>query len=325
MIRLVKTRCKTSLMWKPLKLVPWLLTATFTWSLGYVYNVRHGGETSWLRAMYERKIAFAAQVKAPRRVLVIGGSGANYATDAKTIEQLVGIPTMNLGLDGPVGLNVILPIMLEQVRPGDIVLLIPEDLILRDEDGLLERSAPFGIAVGKPGLGGVPPKELAQAYMLSGVPTLRGLTKSSIDIVEKGKMTGYYSDPVDEHGDPTVTKVRHGKWWQWTIRTPITKHAIARIAQFRKEVQAKGGTLVLSLPWVYGKTDDEKTIANMRQVAQELGKIAPLIAYDKNTFNVKTNSSWFADTHHHLKPEIRKVRAKEIAEDLKPMIDNNQL
>ena len=302
-------------MWKPLKLAPWLIAATASWSLGFIYNVYYGGEISWLSRMYREKIALAAEIRSPHRLLIVGGSGAHNSHDSARIEQGLGIPVMNLGLDGPVGLNVILPSDLVAVRPGDIVLLVPEDLILTDEDGLLERSAPFGIATGRPGLGDVPPKQLTQNFWLLGVPTLKALTKSALDLLEKGRMTGYYSDPITQRGDPTVTKHRKGKWWKWTISRPISPHAIARIQQFRQEVEAKGGKLVMSLPWVYASTEPE-TIANMKKTAEELAKIAPLVAYD-NLYNLKTDSHLFADTHHHLVPEARVLRAKQLVEGLK--------
>jgi hypothetical protein len=304
---------------KLLKLVPWLIAISVAWSIGFVYNVYYGGELSWLRSMYFQKMALAAQIQAPRRLIVLGGSGAHHSINSEILEQELHIPVMNMGLDGPVGLDVILPSILEAVRPGDIVLLIPEDIILTDGDGLLERSAPFGIAIGRPGLGGVPPKELAQEFWMLGVPSLRAIVKSSIDLVEKGRMTGYYSDPITKRGDPTVTKSRHGKWWQWSISKPISKHAIARITQFRKEVEAKGATLVLSLPWVYASTDSG-TVANMRKIVQNLAKIAPLV-YDKTSYNLKTDSSLFADTHHHLVPEARKIRSRQLAEQLKPVLE----
>lgn len=300
---------------KLLQLGSWFAVAGLAWGVGYVYNARYGGELSWLRMMYERKVALAAQVEAPRRLIVTGGSGAHYTINSQLIQQGLGIPVVNLGLDGPVGLDVIFPSILGQVRKGDIVLLIPEYLILWSENGLGDRSGQFGIATGRPGLGNVPPKQLAQDLMLVGVPTLRGVTKSTIDLIEKGKFTGYYSDPVNEFGDPTYTKPRTGKWWQLPINDPASPHAIQRIAKFKEEVEAKGGTLVLSLPWVYARTD-EKSVSNVKKTRDELAKIAPLI-YEKDTLNMKTDSNLFADTHYHLKPEARAIRAREIVEQLK--------
>ncbi|MGF1481784.1 MAG: hypothetical protein ACFB4I_20265 [Cyanophyceae cyanobacterium] len=304
-------------MWKLLKLTPWLIAAGFAWSVGFAYNVYYGGELSWLRAMYFQKTALADQINAPQRLLIMGGSGAHHSIDSRILEQELNIPVMNMGLDGPVGLNVILPSILEVVRPGDIVLLIPEDLILTDEDGLLERSASFGIAIGRPSLGEVPNKELVQTFWRLGIPSLRNLAKSTVDLVKKGRMTGYYSGPITHRGDPTVTKVRQGEWWQWRIHKPISRHAIARITKFRKEVESKGATLVLSLPWVYASTD-EKTVTNMRKTTQKLAQIAPLV-YEPTSYNLKTDSRLFADTHHHLVPEARKLRARQLAKQLKPV------
>jgi hypothetical protein len=307
---------------KPWNLASWIAVAGLAWGVGYLYNARYGGELSWLRMMYERKVAIAAEKtpensQAPRRLLITGGSGAHYTINSQLIEQQLGIPVINLGLDGPIGLDVILPSILPQVRKGDIVLLIPEYLILWADDGMGDRSGQFGTAIGSPGLGGVPPQRMVQDTLLLGNATLRSVTKSSIDLFEKGKFTGYYSDPVNEFGDPTVTKERTGDWWTLPINEPASKHALNRIAQFEKEVEARGGTLILSLPWVYA-SEDAKTINNAKQTAKDLSIIAPTI-YDKDTYNLKTDSNLFADTHYHLKPEARSIRAAEIVKQLKQL------
>lgn len=310
-------------MWKGLKLAPWAIASVTAWSLGFIYNVYYGGELSWLRGMYFEKMSLAAQVKTSPRLIILGGSGAHHSLNSEVLEQKLGIPVLNMGLDGPVGLNVILPSILEAVRPGDIVLLIPEDLILLDEDGLLARSAPFGIAIGRPGLGEVPPQQLIESFWLQGIPTLRAITKSTVDLVTKGQMTGYYSDPLTSRGDPSVTKDRQGKWWKWKIEKSISPHAIDRIMQFRQEVENKGATLVLSLPWVYASTE-AKTVGNMQKISQELSEIAPLV-YDKTDYNLKSDSSLFADTHHHLVPEARIIRSQQLAEQLNPVLKDLQV
>ncbi len=305
-------------MWKPLRLTPWLAAAGLAWSIGFVYNVFYGGELSWLRAMYWQKKAIAQETTGKPRLLITGGSGAHYTLDSELIETGLGIPVINLGLDGPIGLDVILPSIINEVRPGDIVLLIPEYLLLLDDDGLGDRSTGFGVAIGKLGLGGIPPKQLLQDVIALGIPSLRSITKSGVDVATKGKMTGYYSDPVNEWGDPTVFKIREQDWWQLPIDQPISTHAVQRIKEFRQEVETRGGALILSLPWIYGSTS-EATIKNITITAKELNKIAPLI-YDQNSLNIQTNTHLFADTHYHLKPEGSKVRGEELVEQLQPII-----
>lgn len=304
---------------KLLTLTSWVAIAGLAWTAGYIYNARYGGELSWLRIMYEQKMALADQVQGPKRILILGGSGAHYTVDAGVMQQELGRPVLNLGLDGPIGLDVILPSVQDKIRPGDVVLLIPEYLLLLDEDGFGDRSGQFGIAIGKPGLGGIPAQQLAQDTLMVGAPTLRALAKSSLDVVEKGKLTGYYSDPITQNGDPTVLKQRtKSKWWQMKIKAPISDYAYQRIAKFRQEVEAKGATLVLGLPWLYA-SDDPQTIENVQKTATKLAAIAPLL-YDKTSFNLKTDSSLFADTHYHLNQPARRIRSVELAQHFKQVM-----
>ncbi len=303
-------------MTKP-KLLPWMAAAGLAWVAGFIYNVYLGGEAHWLKSMYEKKVAIAATIDEPK-LLVTGGSGAHYTLDSALLEDELGLPVVNLGIDGPVGLNVILPSVLEQVNPGDTVLLIPEYLVLHHENGLGERSGAFSIATGRPGVGDIPAKQLTQDLLLLGVPSLRGVIKSARDLVNEGKLTGYYDDPLTANGDPTVDKARVGDWWQLAIKTPATDHAIDRIAQFQAEVEAKGGTLVLALPWVYADSSNE-TQDNILKTVDALDDIAPLV-YDADTLNVQSDVSLFADTHYHLTAEGRTVRSRQLAAELKPIL-----
>lgn len=301
---------------KFLRLSSWFAIAGLTWAVGYFYNARYGGELSWLRMMYEQKMAIAKEVQAPQRILIVGGSGAHYTVDAELMQKDLGIPSINMATDGPIGLDVILPSVSDAIKKGDIVVLIPEYLLLLDDDGFGDRSGQFGAAIGQPGLGNIPAKQLAQDMMLLGVSTLKAVTKSSLDVVEKGRLTGYYSDPITANGDPTVMKQRtKSKWWSLTINDSVSPHSLRRIQQFKQEVEAKGATLVLGLSWIYGSTDS-KTLGNIRKTADELSKIAPVL-YDKESLNVKTDSSLFADTHYHLNPSGRRTRTTELVQQLK--------
>jgi len=43
-----------------------------------------------------------------------------------------------------------------------------------------------------------------------GVPSLRAIVKTAVDVIQTGKARGYLSDPITEKGDPTVVKHRTG-------------------------------------------------------------------------------------------------------------------
>ena len=306
------------------KLLPWVLSAGVAWSIGCLYNVYYGGELSWLRRLYDQKVTLLNQIDAPRRIILAGGSGVQYSIDSAELEKQLGIPVLNFGLQGDIGLNVICPMILEKVRKNDIVVLIPEYLMLMDDDGFgqgetLFGSGPFGIAIGRPGIGGLGGRQLAEDFWSLGVPGLKVLTKSTVELVETGKMTGYYADPITDKGDPTFVKPRKGKWWKMTLDKPATEHSLQRIEQFRQELAAKGAHLVVSFSWIYADTKDQKTRDSVRISAEKLERIVPTV-YNKTTLNLSDDPSIFADTHYHLLPEPRLVRSRELAEQLKPVI-----
>jgi len=306
------------------KLLPWVLSFSTAWFLGFLYNVQYGGELSWLRRLYEQKVTYLNEIHSPGRVILLGGSGVHYTVNSEYMEKELGVPVFNFGLQGDIGLNVICPMILDKVKKGDTIVLIPEYLMLTDEDGFgqgegLFGSGPFGLAIGKPGLGGLNLKKLAEDTWLLGVPSLRALTKSAVELVEKGKVTGYYADPITKEGDPTFIKPRTGKWWKMKVDKPISPHSLKRIEQFRQELEAKGAHLVISLAWLYADTEDPKTRENVRLSAEALEKIAPTV-YNKENLNLKDDSSLFADTHYHLLSRGRLLRSQELVEQLKPVI-----
>lgn len=302
------------------KLWSWAAIAGLAWGAGTLYNVYGGGESTWLRSLYQRKVALAQTIESPK-LIVTGGSGAHYTIDSEVLETELGLPVINMGIDGPVGLNLILPSVLPEVKPGDTVLLIPEYLLLNHENGLGERSGAFALATGQPLAGNLSPEQLAQNLLMLGVPSLRAVVKSSTDIVTLGRVTGYYDDPLTDQGDPTVTKERQGKWWQLQIKNPATPHALERIAKFRQEVEAQGGTLLLALPWVYGDASHPETQANVEATAKALSDIAPLV-YAPETLNIQTDSGLFADTHYHLTPKARRLRSQTLVQELQPLLLN---
>lgn len=302
----------------PLSLSPWLIAFVLSWSLGFAFNVYHGGLIGWLRKAYNHKVALVNNIQGNHRIILVGGSGMHYSVDVQLMEQKLGIPAFNFGLDGKLGLDVIFPSILPEIRQGDIVLVIPEYLMLEDDDGLGTISTHFAIATHKFDMIDVPIQKWLEDGWILGIPGLNAIVKSGVDLATKGKFDEYYADPLTERGEPTKTWERSGKWWKLPINKSITPHSIQKIQQFKQDVEAKGATLILSLPVIYGDNSEE-TIKNVTQTKAELSKIAPTI-YDPATLNIWTDATPFAETHYHLKPEGRIKRTEEIVEQLKPIL-----
>ncbi len=152
---------------------------------------------------------------------------------------------------------------------------------------------------------------------------MNGLVKSGVDLATKGKFDEYYSDTLTERGEPTKTWERSAKWWKLGIDKPISAHSIEKIKEFKQEIEAKGATLILSLPVIYGN-NNERTIKNVTQTKEELSKIAPTI-YNPDNLNIWTDSTPFAETHYHLNPEGRIKRTEEIVTQIKPILIEKQI
>jgi hypothetical protein len=295
------------------RLWTWGLVAGGLWSIGFIYNVYIGGFPSSLRSTYKLKVELAQEIEKPK-IIIAGGSGVHYTINSDVMEKALGLPVMNFGTNGGIGLNVLLSSVIDQVSPGDIILLIPEYPLILNDNGLDRLSATFSLVIGRPGLGGVPPKELAENTLALGVPSLQALVKTGQDWIQEGRLD-YFGDPLTKRGDATIELKRSGKWWKMPIKSSITKHSIESLHQFRKDVELRGGTLVFSLPVIYG-SEDEETRRNIQKTADALSEVAPTL-YDPNTLNIEKNSDFFADTHYHLKIPYRVKRSQQLAKQLR--------
>lgn len=103
-------------------------------------------EAAWVRGIWARKLALAAQLPplheaTPHggRILIVGGSSGLFSFDAELLEARLGRPVMNLGTHAGLGLRHLLADAREVARPGDFVLLALENSHYRSSgDRLIE-------------------------------------------------------------------------------------------------------------------------------------------------------------------------------------------
>ncbi|MBE9125803.1 MULTISPECIES: hypothetical protein [unclassified Coleofasciculus] len=292
------------------------MVVVLAWSFGYLGKINDGGELSWARSIYKLKAQKANKAKGSRRVLILGGSGTHFGVNAQQIEQELGIPVFNMGVHGSLGINIILDSISGQIHRGDFIVVIPEYAILEDEDGIDRMASPFGIAIGRPGLGGVPYEELAEDLLNAGNPGLKYVTKSSLDFIRQIKNPRYYSDRLNANGDPVDLKRRIVE--PAVLNIHLSAYACLRLKKFRDQLDRSEATLILALPWVYTNID-ENTLVNAKKITEKLLEISPVI-YDKKSFNLKNDSTLFGDTVYHLNDKGIKIRSLELAQQLKQVL-----
>lgn len=76
----------------------------------------------WIRDAFVLKEHLADQVAGEPRILIMAGSGSLYGIDSSLIEKETGRPTVNLAINGGLGLDFIAKQTLRVAGPGDVVL-----------------------------------------------------------------------------------------------------------------------------------------------------------------------------------------------------------
>jgi len=81
--------------------------------------------SSWASDLIEKKEALAAAIPGPK-LLIFGGSGTTFGVSAQRIQEITGVPSVNMGTHAGLNMDLILHLARKTARPGDTVLLVPE-------------------------------------------------------------------------------------------------------------------------------------------------------------------------------------------------------
>jgi hypothetical protein len=301
------------------KLWAWLLLAAACWTCGYLVNVSAlDSDLAWAVALDRRKGEIAQAAAGAPRVLLVGGSQTHFSVDASQLERESGCRALNLGLHAAVGLNAMLERSLERVARGDLVLLLPEYATLAG-DGTQWLTAAFGAAVGRPGIGGAGFEQRARLAFAAGTTSLTSLGKSAWVALGGAAGRSAQLHEVGERGDAMVflTDQRPTEAVESiSVGTP----ALERIAIYAQELQARGATLVLALPWLYiPESGRVKALAAAGTVAARLAQVAPLLEHSPG-HNLQANPDLFSDTNYHASPAGRELHTRRLGAALRPQL-----
>lgn len=89
-----------------------------------INNIIPADETGYMAAMIDKRRLL--KDTPPPRVILVGGSNLVFGADSKLLAQKLGIPVVNYGLHGGLGLTIILNSLQPDLRSGDIVVISPE-------------------------------------------------------------------------------------------------------------------------------------------------------------------------------------------------------
>ena len=196
-------------------------------------------------------------------------------------------------------------------RKGDIILIIPEYSVAADSDGVGRLAGRFGLLTGLIHEMDISWEMKAQSILQLGNPSLRSLYGFGLEVYRQEPNTIFYTEDVDDLGNPTELKIRSPQPGQ--LRLSPSEQVIQRLKTFQAYVEKQGGTVIIGLPWLLDIADETSKKHAMEFVA-EYRKVAPVI-YDTD-YNLKTDKMLFGDTVYHLNHEGVKQRSEAVAAQL---------
>lgn len=292
-------------------LAKWAAVFVSAWAAGLGFNAAAlDTDVSWTKSVYLQKKQIAASLSGEPRLVFVGGSGVHYSVDAAEVERQLGIPSINFGLHAGLGLDPILTLALESVRPGDIVVLIPEYGVLADPEGSGWLSGMFGASIGRPGVGAFGAMDTAKQLFRAGVVNQMSLGKGVFVGVFGAQ--GRAKPVVDTRGDTAV--FLDGSASPTAVEGHLSSSSRQRLDAFAVEVHARGAQLIVSLPTLLIAPGDGASVTAARDFAKALDRLGPVLS--DNDLNLTTDRSLFSDTGYHLNEHARQMRSRELAHQI---------
>ncbi len=302
-----------------------LLTVLLLWAIGghvfYRIDQAHDRQGYGLMAdLVAHKRKLAERTPGPR-VLVAGGSNAYYGIDSQLLQQGVGLPVVNVALPyGAYDDRINLHLLESVVKPGDVILYAAAGF-WGAEDAEKRRSRGFDsylVAQKLPDYerrfdgGGIPwqarPETTTLLLTLAESIWPRPPGRSWIvDTDAQGDFTGCVPAPV--------VLPQHFK-----SENPDADLA-ALMGTAAGRLAAKGGRLVVAMPWLFIKERDRRhwTAYRERFIGQYAAHKVPVIAAPPDVL-LRNDRRDFCDSPLHLSTEVVRLRSQQLAGALQPYV-----
>lgn len=300
-------------------LVLYTLSVLGLWALVtvVVFSLVETPITSYNAAAVDKKARLMA-LDSPKIVLVAGSNFA-FGIDSEMIETQTGYPVVNLGLHAGVGYQFYAEMAKDNLNKGDIVVVGFEyDLYngLMDIESVLhtleidwslaEDLAPqtwVSVATGLP-----------QYTFNRAINTLLGKRLTYEGVYSRASFNVYGDIAVDRPTNIMTNAARDA--WVTIDPSLVTKDFLAYFSAYKKAVEAKGATLVMTFASL-----DELNLDPDSDIAGFMDKLESLeIPLLHDPLEVVYPDDYFYDTHYHLNNTGVTIRTQALIDRLMPYL-----
>lgn len=255
-----------------------------------------------------------------RRIIFVGGSNLSFGINSEMIKQQTKLNPINNGLHASFGLVFMMQHTLKYIKKDDIIVLIPEYTHFFDDYAYGgEELYRLALDVNLKYLSDFNYRQLKD--IISYIPqySLTKIDKNEYGFHQESEF--YSANSFNGFGDAYkhwgLEKRQHDGYG--LSNSSIDENIIGKIDEFRKKVEEKGATFLISFPG-YEITSYNISFSKIMEIEAE---------YKKNRFEILGSPSRYAipdsltfDTPYHLRKQGADYRTKLLIDDLKNKFPN---
>jgi hypothetical protein len=261
------------------------------------------------------------------RIIFVGGSGLMYGLDSPCVEKALGLPVINTGLHGGLGMRFILSHVRPYIQPDDILILIPEyGVLARGYDFNAPTTASLVFTDPRDKISYLSPRDYLEA--LRGFPSVayNKVVVRPITRLRASQAPFLYPSPFywrklfNSNGD-IIAHLNASKSLspeQLKSYPPIGSNigdSVTMLKDFAEYATSRGAKVFLAFPPTVDTRYQQSApsiAAIYDQLKQRLN--IPIISLPSNYIYP---IDYFYDTPEHLTARGRKARTERLIEDLK--------
>lgn len=273
--------------------------------MGYICRAGRLGTTY-------KKHARLEAVSSPKMVL-IGGSNLHYGVNSKILQDSIGMPVVNMGIQQSIGLKYMFDEVKESLKEGDILLIAIEfpsyiDAPLEGRTNLTRIVSIYPFEIKH-----LNAKQYYQMMVYSGVAMKQHFRDIQNIIARKLQGTPSFNDYCDEFGDYHGHKGKSSVY----IPKPNTRSAApdsngftALLDVIRKEAEQKKVHILVGFSPCAEVIADKAFFDKLEALIPEDIKVGQMSDY-------RFPNDFFFDTPSHLSYDKREMRTQMLISDLK--------
>lgn len=250
-------------------------------------------------------------LQSPKLVL-IGGSNLHYGLNSPLLEEKIGLPVVNMGIQGSIGLLHFFAEVEDELESGDTLVVALEHGQLYKVDPMGETALYSLVSVRPQNMLFLNTKQWLQWPRKGWVAIGENLKSAQMSLLRFASGKTFFRERTNEHGDHLGHKGKKSilKVTQEKEHWPgLSKSALTILTEKAESLSRRGVCVQLTLAPIAKSALPREWPAAMNTIEESLTFIGDWMRY-------VYDDSHFFDTTHHLLFDKRDKRTLQLAEDL---------